>query len=48
MRKFYPWYLVGQPVAGDDRDALFVEPTLEGALDLLRALAERDGLKPAA
>lgn len=48
MRKFYPWYLVGQPVAGEDRDALLVEPTLEGALDLLRSLAERDGLKPAA
>ena len=48
MRKFYPWYLVGQSVAGDDRDALLVEPTLEGALNLLRALAERDRLKPAA
>jgi tRNA-dihydrouridine synthase B len=48
MRKFYPWYLVGQPVAGADRDALLVAPTLDGALDLLRDLAEQDGLKPAA
>ena len=48
MRKFYPWYLVGLPVAGAERDALLVEPTLDGALDLLRGLAERDGLKPAA
>ena len=48
MRKFYPWYLVGQPVAGADRDALLVAPTLDGALDLLRDLAERNGLKPAA
>lgn len=47
MRKFYPWYLVGQPVAGVDRDALLVAPTLEGALDLLRGLVERHGLKPA-
>ncbi len=47
MRKFYPWYLVGQPVVGVDRDALLVEPTLGGALDLLRSLAERYGLKPA-
>ena len=48
MRKFYPWYLVGLQVTGADRDALLVEPTLNGALDLLRGLAERAGLKPAA
>ncbi len=48
MRKFYPWYLAGLPVTGADRDALLVEPTLDGALDLLRGFTEGAGLKPAA
>ncbi len=48
MRKFYPWYLTGHAVAGPDRDALLVEPTLEGALGLLQGLMEQAGLKPAA
>jgi nifR3 family TIM-barrel protein len=48
MRKFYPWYLAGLPAAGSDRDALLTAPTLDRALALLRGLAERDGLKPAA
>jgi tRNA-dihydrouridine synthase B len=48
MRKFYPWYLAGLPVAAADRDSLLVEPTLEGALDLLRGLVVQNGLKPAA
>jgi nifR3 family TIM-barrel protein len=48
MRKFYPWYLAGRHVAGAERDALLTAPTLDAAAGLLRALAERDGLKPAA
>jgi nifR3 family TIM-barrel protein len=48
MRKFYPWYLTGVPVAATDREALLTAATLDGALGLLRDLAERSGLKPAA
>ena len=48
MRKFYPWYLAGLPVAGSDREALLTAPALDLALALLRALPERVGLKPAA
>ena len=48
MRKFYPWYLAGLPVAGSDREALLTAPALDRALALLRELAEPSGLKPAA
>ena len=48
MRKFYPWYLAGVPVAAPDREALLTAPTLDDALGLLSGLVERTGLKPAA
>lgn len=48
MRKFYPWYLTGLPVTGTERDGLLTAPTLDEAMALLRGLAERGGLKPAA
>lgn len=48
MRKFYPWYLAGVPVAAAEREALLTAPTLDDAFGLLRSLAERTGLKPAA
>lgn len=39
MRKFYPWYLAGHGVDGARLEALLTAPTLDEALDLLRALA---------
>jgi tRNA-dihydrouridine synthase B len=39
LRKFYPWYLAGHGVDGARLEALLTAPTLDEALDLLRALA---------
>jgi nifR3 family TIM-barrel protein len=48
MRKFYPWYLAAGALAGADKDAVLTAPTLDEALERLRGLVERHGLKPAA
>jgi nifR3 family TIM-barrel protein len=39
MRKFYPWYLAGHDVPQDELEGLLTDPTLDGALSRLRALA---------
>lgn len=36
MRRFYPWYLAGLPVEGEALQSMQVEPTLDGALEILR------------
>jgi tRNA-dihydrouridine synthase B len=41
MRKFYPWYLQGQPVTAAERGALLSATTLDAALERLDALAAR-------
>lgn len=48
MRKFYPWYLAAGPLAGEDKEAVLTALTLDEALQRLRGLVERHGLKPAA
>lgn len=47
MRKFYPWYLAGFEIDGPDRAALLSDPSLDGALGILRQLATQDALHPA-
>ncbi len=47
MRKFYPWYLAGEPVSTADVSALLTDATLDDALARLRGLSVA-GLKHAA
>ena len=39
MRKFYPWYLAGQPVPTATLEQMLRAPTLEDALELLHDAA---------
>jgi tRNA-dihydrouridine synthase B len=41
MRKFYPWYLQGQPVGSPEREQLLAATSLDAALERLDALAAR-------
>jgi nifR3 family TIM-barrel protein len=41
MRKFYPWYLQGQPVGAEEREQLLAATSLDAALERLDALAAR-------
>lgn len=47
LRKFYPWYLAGEPVPQAEVSALLVVEDFDEVLDRLRALADRGALASA-
>jgi tRNA-dihydrouridine synthase B len=45
MRKFYSWYLAGEPVTTEQLQQMLTAPTLDEALDLLRAAVAAESLE---